>query len=29
MSHLKKVKVLHARNMAAGFGDVYLPLALA
>ena len=28
-SHLEKAKVLHARDLAAGFGDVYLPFALA
>ena len=27
-SQLKKVKVLHASELAAGFGDVYLPFAL-
>lgn len=28
-SHLEKVKVLHARDLAADFSDVYLPFALA
>jgi integron integrase len=27
--HLAKVKALHAEDLAAGFGDVYLPFALA
>lgn len=28
-SHLARVKVLHEKDLAAGFGDVYLPFALA
>lgn len=28
-SHLEKVKILHARDLAEGYGDVYLPFALA
>ena len=28
-AHLKKVKTLHERDLAAGFGDVYLPNALS
>jgi integron integrase len=28
-SHLARVKVLHERDLAEGFGDVYLPFALA
>ena len=27
--HLKRVKTLHEKDLAAGFGDVYLPFALA
>jgi integrase len=28
-SHLERVKVLHERDLTEGFGDVYLPFALA
>jgi integron integrase len=28
-THLERVKVLHARDLSEGFGDVYLPFALA
>jgi len=28
-THLEKVKILHARDLAEGYGDVYLPFALA
>jgi integron integrase len=29
MRHLQKVRVIHAEDMAAGYGEVYLPYALA
>lgn len=28
-THLERVKVLHERDLSEGFGDVYLPFALA
>ena len=28
-THLEKVKILHAHDLAEGYGDVYLPFALA
>jgi integrase len=28
-THLEKVKAIHEKDLAAGFGDVYLPFALA